>query len=381
VNPTPASSKIRRDARLLRLHVIPSVRLHEIAGELETLAQSLNAPFTATTAWLRATWSGVQPDETWAVIVRDHHGTLCAGVVVLDRLQGDRHVVTLADAHLGFRGSILATDDRSAALLAYGLRRQLQYRAKPTVALLGPVDSETIGLAEFSRNLGDAELATAEPIPLVVRSASAVAGDYLSASMRRTLRKANNRLASDGRTPLFEFTGSPDKIRGVLPALLQLHVERDHSRGIASTIDTKTDSTIWKNRIVAMAERGVLELDTLHIDGGLASYVLTVRAGTILNVLEGVLDPEWGRYAPGRLLETALLQRMLDDPTLTTLDWTSPVAPESLLAANGCTPTSALTFAVLPALSPAPTARSDPAALSVPAPRVAHEASVPLGIR
>jgi CelD/BcsL family acetyltransferase involved in cellulose biosynthesis len=380
VNPTPASSKTRQDARLLRLHIVPSGRLDELGGELETLAQSLNAPFTATKAWLNATWSGVQPEETWAVIVRDHNGTLCAGVVVLDRLQGDRHVVTLADAHLGFRGSILATDDRSAALLAYGLRRQLQYRDKPTVALLGPVASDTIGLAEFSRNLGNAELATVDPIPLVVRSESPVAGDYLSSSMRRTLRKATNRLATDGRTPLVEFTGSPDTIRRVLPALHQLHVERDHSRGIASTIDTTTDSAIWKNRIVAMAERGVLELDTLHIDGGLASYVLTVRAGAILNVLEGVLDPEWGRYAPGRLLETALLQRMLDDPTLTTLDWTSPVAPESLLAANGSTPTSVLSFAVLPALSPAPTARSAPAARNVPEPRAPHEVSVPLGI-
>ena len=369
MSPTPAANETRRDARLLRLHVIPSTGLQEVADELETLAQSLDAPFTACTPWLRATWSEVHPDETWAVIVRNHDGTLCAGVVLLDRPRGDHHVVSLADAHLGFRGSILATDDRSAALLAYGLRRQLQYRPKPTLAVLGPVASDTIGLTEFRRNFGDAELCAVEPIPLVVRSASAIAGDYISASMRRTLRKANNRLTSDHLTAQFEFTGSPDLIESALPTLGRLHLRRDHSRGLASVLDLATDSAIWGQRILAMARVGVLELGTLRIGGNLASYVLTVRAGTALNVLEGVLDPEWARYAPGRLLETVLLQRMLDDPSLTTLDWTSPVAPESLLTSNGCTPSSVVTASVLPVLHPTQPAHSVPAPRAPVSPR------------
>ena len=341
----------RQDARLLRLHVVPSSRLPELADQLVELGHRLGAPFTASKEWLHATWSAVEPHETWAVIVRDHTGDLCAAVVVLERPSVEHQLVTLADAHLGFRGSILAVDDRAAALLGYGLRRQLQYRDTPTVAMLGPVASDSVGLADFCANLGDAELSAVDPIPFVRRTESAVAGDYLSASMRRTLRKAQNRLNTDGRRALVAFTDHPDRIREAIPALHQLHVERDHARGLASSLDTAVESTIWERRLVETASRGSLELATLHVDGALAAYTLTVRAGETLNLLEGVLDPQWSRYAPGRLLETALLQRMLDDPTLTTLDWTSPVAPEGLLAANGATPISVVTTTAVPAVA------------------------------
>lgn len=366
----PAADRSRSDARSLRLHVVPPSGLPALGDELAALAAGAaggggGAAFTTSAGWLRATCAAADPDQVWAVIVRDHQRRLCGAVVVLDRFDGDHFVVTLADAHLGFRGSILATDVRAAALLGYGLRRQLQYRGAPSVVVLGPVASDTVGLPDFCANLGDAELAEDDPIPLLVRSGSAEAGDYLSSSMRRTLRKARNRLASDGRTAQIEFTGRAEVVRASVPVLLRLHVRRDHSRGIASSLDDPTDAAIWASRLLGMVGPGGLELGTLRIDDELAAYVLTVRTGETLNVLEGVLDPDWLRYAPGRMLETALLQRMLDDPTLTVLDWTSPLAPESLLAANGSTSTSVVLSTAVPVLA-SPTS-------TLPAPRATHE--------
>jgi CelD/BcsL family acetyltransferase involved in cellulose biosynthesis len=355
------------DSRLLRLHVVPSSRLPELTGQLDTLAGQCGAPFTASHDWLRATCAAIEEHEAWAVIVRDELGELCAAVVVLERSCGEHQLVTLADAHLGFRGSILAVDDRAAALLGYGLRRQLQYRAIPTVGMLGPVASHTVGLAEFCANLGEAEVNAVDPIPLIRQCESAEARDYLSANMRRTLRKARNRLTTDGRTAVIGFTDQPDEIREVIPALHRLHVRRDHSRGLSSNLDSAEESAIWKQRLLAMADRRALELATMHIDGVLASYTLGVLDGETLSVLEGVLDPEWSRYAPGRLLETAVLQRILDDPALTTLDWTSPVAPESLLATNGTTPISVVTMTALPVIVREPVTRR------VPAQRVVRE--------
>lgn len=365
MSPVPAPDMSRTDARSLRLHVVPSSRVPALGGELEALAATASAPFTTSKEWIRATCAAADPDQTWAVIVRDHQGQLGGAVVVLDRFEGDHFVVTLADAHLGFRGSILASDARVAALLGYGLRRQLQYRGAPSVVVLGPIAQDTVGLPDFCTNLGDAELADDDPVPLLLRSESAVAGDYLSASMRRTLRKAGNRLTSDGRTPHIEFTDRADVIRALVPVLLRLHVRRDHSRGIPSSLDHPTNASIWQSRLLGMVGPGGLELGTLRIDDELAAYVLTVRTGETLNVLEGVLDPDWLRYAPGRLLETALLQRMLDDPTLTVLDWTSPFAPESLLAANGSTATSVVLSTAVPVLASATS--------TLPAPRAAHE--------
>ena len=59
-----------------------------------------------------------------------------------------------------------------------------------------------------------------------------------------------------------------------------------------------------------------------------------------IDILEGNLATRWARYAPGRVLESAVLQRVLDDRAMDYLDWMSAVASEHLLAANDVQPVS-----------------------------------------
>jgi hypothetical protein len=66
----------------------------------------------------------------------------------------------------------------------------------------------------------------------------------------------------------------------------------------------------------------------------LAAHVIGIRDGETYRILEGHFVTDWARYAPGRLLEAAVVQRMLDEPAMNTLDWMTSVAPESLLATN-----------------------------------------------
>jgi hypothetical protein len=54
----------------------------------------------------------------------------------------------------------------------------------------------------------------------------------------------------------------------------------------------------------------------------------------VYRVVEGRFVTNWARYAPGRLLEAAMLQRGLDSRDLRRTDWLSSVAPETLIAAN-----------------------------------------------
>ena len=84
----------------------------------------------------------------------------------------------------------------------------------------------------------------------------------------------------------------------------------------------------------ALADARALELATAHVGGSLAAYVLAVPDAPAYRVLEGHLATEWSRYAPGRVLEAAVLQRVLDDRTYSVLDWMTSVAAESLLATN-----------------------------------------------
>jgi hypothetical protein len=55
-------------------------------------------------------------------------------------------------------------------------------------------------------------------------------------------------------------------------------------------------------------------------------------------VLEGHLVTEYARYAPGRVLEAAVLARVLDDMRFESLDWMTSVAAETLLATNAADP-------------------------------------------
>ena len=83
-----------------------------------------------------------------------------------------------------------------------------------------------------------------------------------------------------------------------------------------------------------LTDVGVLELAILDIDGELAAYTLGVVDGPVYRLLEGRFVTDWARYSPGRLLEVAVVERVLGDDALTTFDWMTAVASESLLGRN-----------------------------------------------
>lgn len=87
-----------------------------------------------------------------------------------------------------------------------------------------------------------------------------------------------------------------------------------------------------------LSKEGSLELAAARIDGELAAYVLAITDRPTYRVLEGHLVGEWSRYAPGRMLEAAVLRRVIAGRSYRTLDWMTSVAPESLLAVNGHDP-------------------------------------------
>jgi hypothetical protein len=55
-------------------------------------------------------------------------------------------------------------------------------------------------------------------------------------------------------------------------------------------------------------------------------------------VLDGRYVERFSRYAPGRLLEAAVLEHVRGSHRLDLVDWMTTVGPESLLAANGSDP-------------------------------------------
>jgi Acetyltransferase (GNAT) domain len=314
-------------------------RLRVHSGELEALAHRCGAPVTGRTRWMLA--GAEQGPQPWAILVRDPAGFLRAGAVLLDVVSStrDASVVTFAGSDLGHRGAILADDKLWARRLGIALSNALPGRTRGWAIELGPLEEESPLIAGFLAGFPELVSVGVAPIPQVQRETGLdEATDYLVPSMRRTLRKATNRLATDDRRFDVTFIRSYSEIRGLLPAIEACHRNRDHDRGRRSDLDETATRHTWHGRLAELAVDGLLEVATAHIDGALAAHVIGIRDGATYRVLEGHFVTDWARYAPGRLLEAAVLQRMLDDPAMSALDWMTSIAPESLIAANAAAP-------------------------------------------
>jgi hypothetical protein len=305
-----------------------------LSDELDALAGTCGAPMTARPAWVFATLS-MEPDrEPWAVLVRDDEERLVAAALLVDTTGAGHDLVRLAGSGSGHRGALLADGAAAAEALGRALADALVTRTRSFRLSLGPVDANSTPVAALTRALPGSVAASVDPIPVVRRGGSHVATDYLSDGMRRTLRKSANRVTKDGHVLSVAFTRDRARIARVLPMLEECHRDRDHARGRDSDLDDSASRLLWHARLRALAGAGVLELATAQIDGQLAAYVLAITDPPVYRVLEGHLATRWSRYAPGRVLEAAVLQRMLDDGAYDTFDWMTSIASDTLLATN-----------------------------------------------
>lgn len=310
-----------------------------IERELGALAVSCDAPLTARPAWSLAT--GDEPSEVrpWALLARDAAGTAVGALVLLDHIEDPRAVLTtLAGTDGGHRGAILTQDTTVALALGDALRGVLDKQSTPSTVVLGPLPAGSPVVDAFSAGLSGSRQDAAAPVPVIRRSAGTDPDAYLAPGMRRTLRKSANRLETDGREAQTRFTSDAAEILGSLRKLEYVHRNRDHVHGRISDLDDAARHGAWRDRAENLTEVGLLELATLEIDGELAAYTLGVVDGPVYRLLEGRFVTQWARYSPGRLLEAAVVQRVLDDEAFTTFDWMTAVAPESLLGRNDADP-------------------------------------------
>lgn len=310
-----------------------------VADELDELADRSSSLATVRSAWLSGTLSAVPDWDPWAVVVRDTDGQLRGAVVLLEPPgDADTDTVILAGCAMGHRSAVLASDPAAAGLLGHMLAQTLQGRERRTRVMLGPLDAATPWLTDFAAMVSGAEIVATDPVPAVQRNEHQLADTYLSSAMRRTLRKAANRAQTDRLHLYARITKDPDEITELLPTLETIHRERDHAQGRRSDLDDASGLRIWHGRLAALTAGRSLELAMLYMDGQLASYVLAILDADAYRVFEGNLDTRWARYAPGRVLEAAVLQRVLDDPAIERLDWMTSVASDRLLAVNALQP-------------------------------------------
>jgi hypothetical protein len=306
----------------------------EIRQRLDDLALSVGAPITARCPWLMARIGSDPAVRPWAVLLSGRDGQLRAAAVLLDVPAEEGWLTELAGGGDGHRAALLARDDHAGELLVRTLGELLVSRSSDSEICLGPLPLDEMTQRLVAVLPSTAVIEAPRPIPVVRRAESTQAGGYLTHGLRRTLRKACNRMAADGVSAEITFIYDPRSILELAPLMAAAHQRRDHDHGLASYLDTEAGSRLWHGRLRRLAEAGDVELAVLHLDGALAAYVIGLVDPPAYRVLEGRFVTEWARYSPGRVLESTVLQRFLDDGSYDVLDWMTGVAPDSLLAAN-----------------------------------------------
>jgi hypothetical protein len=321
----------------LTLHTHVGFGADAVAGQVAALcdlAESIpGTPVTARWPWLSASVTRApQHEQPWLLsITADDR--LVAAAVLLDDTSGNILRTRLAGTAENHRGALLAFDDQVAAHLGTALGNALM--AERREFSVGPV----------SHGPALDALLEALPIGLIVDEVSVplvrTVGDLplgISHGMARTLRKAANRMAADCVQAEVAVTADRSEITSMLPLLENISRDRDHAGGRPSPLDDPIRRQLWQRRVLALAGAGVLQMAMLQLNGDLAAYVLGIEDGDAYRILEGRYVGRWARYAPGRVLEAAVLDTVAESPTFQVLDWMTAVAPETLLAANAVDP-------------------------------------------
>jgi hypothetical protein len=304
------------------------------APRLEALAAAVpGTPVTARWPWASVCVVDPIPGQLpWLLALRSGHG-LVGAALLLDDHTGSVCRTTLAGTADGHRGALLAGDEVAAAglgaalgdALMSGLREFAIGPVPPGAAVDALIEHLPVGLV-----VDDAA------VPVVRASASL--GSGMSHGMVRTLRKARNRMTADAVRSEIVVTDDRHVITGMLPLLESISRDRDYAGGRPSPLDDLDLRRRWERRVRVLAGERTLRLATLLLDGELAAYLFGVVDGSTYRVLEGRYVATWARYAPGRVLEAAVLDDVMSSAQFETFDWMTTVAPETLLATNDVDP-------------------------------------------
>ena len=305
-----------------------------VIHQLGVLHTELRIPVMARTRWMQ-TWAAVYEDwEPLVVLVRERMtGTVEAAAMLAQRKAGD-HVEVVAMGH----GTVACTrfpsrSDRASRLLTKGVKDELDKLGRWTLHLQQMEENDPVGRL-LAQQLSNAEMTPDLWVPQVVFGDELKLQDHLSRNMRRQIKKAWNRLETDGCKVEMKVARNEFEIMEILPVLEAIHVQRDHDTGRQSDLDDERVSDLWKRLIINHGATGQVEVSTMTIDGEIAGFVVGIIDDGTYRVFDGHFASEFYRYSPGRLIESAVLERALIDARFDGLDWMAGVAAEKILTSN-----------------------------------------------
>ncbi|MEZ5341187.1 MAG: GNAT family N-acetyltransferase [Acidimicrobiales bacterium] len=309
--------------------------INAISREIKALNDDLNVPVMGQWPWL-GHWS--ESFDSWTpmmVGVRSaESGQLTAAAFLAQIHRGDSTAIVAMGNGSSLYTAMQARNDDAAVALAQGIRSALDEIPGAWSLDIEQVKDQDPTLLHLAEMLDHAQLLPELRVPRVAFSTSHNVDDVLSKSMRKQLRRSQNKIASDG----LEMTIAFDRGRAITSALIDeveaVHVSRDRAARRNSDLDRPAEREFWRRVTEGGRNDWEVEIASLRLDGALAAYVVALLDGDTYRVYDGRMNTDFQDYSPGRLVEAAALSRAMADPRFAVLDWMSGIAAEKLLTTN-----------------------------------------------
>ncbi len=304
--------------------------------DLGRLHSDLEVPAVARLRWM-LTWGEVYDDWTPFVVTvrnsRDDRVEAAAALAYCLEHDGVARVVAMGHSSMAATW-FPSRSARAERMLGRSIHDRLNAFESGWRLELYQIRHDDPVVKLLAQQLPHAEMTADQWVPRVDLGAATEINGLLSKNMRRQLRKARNRLREDDREVTLEIASTELEIVTLVPKLEAIHVERDHASGRDSDLDDPRARELWRKLVLAFAASGEAEVTTLLIDDEISAYVIGIIDDTSYRVFDGHLDQRFSRYSPGRLVESAVLERALADGRFVDLDWMAGVAAEKILTAN-----------------------------------------------
>lgn len=317
--------------------------LAQLAPSLKSLCAAVGAPVTSHPAWLLA-WAAAAGSaaQPWTLLAWKG-GQLAGAAMLATRGTEAGLLVSTVRPHSDDVVVFPALSDEAAWALAQAVSQHLEAERGPWRLELAQVSTDDRLAGRLSELLPGAHVGGGRAVPRVAFGRSRDPNAYLSKSTRTALRRARARLLAAGVAGQLEIVDQAPAIISLLPQIEAIHVERDHDQGRVSDLDDPANRSFWREVIATFARASRLKLFVLRIEADIAAYAVVLLDGSAHRVFDGRLAPRWASFAPGRLVEAAVLEHALAMPPVRELDWMSSVAPGSLLAMTDARPTLRIT--------------------------------------
>ncbi|MBI3257373.1 MAG: GNAT family N-acetyltransferase, partial [Actinobacteria bacterium] len=306
-----------------------------LGAALDDLHASTQLPIMARSRWLTS-WA--EAHNTWeplGIVVRDRTSArIDAAALLAQRFRPDGlEVVGLGHGSSCTR--LPGRDERATRALAEAIGDVLEsIPSRWRMELEQLPQGDPVALALQAR-LTHAHLLPDLRIPRVTFSSRLTSDGYLSRNMRKQIRRAYAHLQAKEIHVEIDFEREINAIAALLPQLVDAHLERDHRTRRSSDLDDPAAKTFWYRVLCAHNEVGKVEIATLRLNGELAAYVVGLVDDRSWRVFDGHMVSRFSVYSPGRLLEAAVVDRVVADESFAELDWMTGVAAEKLLCSTG----------------------------------------------